>query len=244
MAAMRTRVVALSIGGTLLLLGAMLAGLLSWLPASAAEGDATRTVTVSGVGRVSLTPDIVTVQLGVDVRDADLGVAQRQAAERMNQVIAALRASGIAERDIQTSGYNLGVDYDYNKPDRPLLGYYVNQSVSVTVRDVNRAGATIETAVEAGATTVHGVSFGLSDSSAAVREAREQAVVDARARAEELARLTNATLGPVQTVTEGSAMTGGPMPGGFAYDVAASAPPINPGQTEVVVSVTIAYVLN
>jgi uncharacterized protein len=214
--------------------------------AVAAETDATRLVSVTGEGRVSLTPDIVTMQLGVDVRNADLGAAQREAATTMEGLITALRARGIAERDIQTSNYNIWIEYDYNKQPQTLVAYHVGHMVTVTIRDIDQAGATIETAVNSGATAVNGVWFGLSDPSAAVKQAREQAVADAQAKAEELARLSNSTLGPVQSITEGYS-SGAPVPyaaADRAMEAGAAAPPINPGQTEVVLSVQVSYALN
>jgi uncharacterized protein YggE len=214
--------------------------------AEAAETDATRTIVVSGEGRVSLTPDIVTLQLGVDIRNTDLGAAQREAASTMESLIAALRGSGIAERDIQTSSYNIWIEYDYNKQPQQLAAYHVGHTVTVTIRDINQAGATIETAVNSGATTVNGIWFGLSDPSAAINQARELAVADARAKAEELARLTNSTLGPVQTISEGY-LSGTPVPYPAAERAAgidAAAPPINPGQTEVILTVQVAYAIS
>lgn len=217
--------------------------------ASAAETDATRTINVTGTGRVSLTPDIVTMQLGVDIRNEDLGAAQQEAAATMERLIAALRASGIAESDIQTSGYNIWLEYDYNKTPQTVLGYHVGHTVTVTVRNIDAAGTTIETAVNNGATVVNGVWFGLSDPSAALDQAREQAVADAREKAEKLADLTDSTLGPVQTISEGSSPTSPVVPyAGYerADDAmaGAAAPPINPGETEVVLTVSVSYAIN
>lgn len=212
----------------------------------AAETDATRTINVSGEGRVSLTPDIVTMQLGVDIRNADLGAAQSEAATTMDAVIAALRGRGIAERDIQTSGYNIWLEYDYSKETQTVVGYHVSHMVTVTVRDISQAGATIETAINSGATAVNGVWFGLSDPSEATRQARELAIADAREKAEELARLTQSTLGPVQTISENYSSSQ-PIPYPAAErmaDTAASAPTINPGQTEVVLSVQVSWAIN
>src|SRR5688572_13279997 len=84
----------------------------------AEETDSTRSVTVNGEGRVSLPPDTAYISLGVDVRDPDLGVAQTSAAEQMDAVIAALRAAGVAEDDIQTGNYSIYVERDYNQPNQ------------------------------------------------------------------------------------------------------------------------------
>lgn len=215
--------------------------------ASAQETDASRTINVSGEGRVSLPPDVVMMDLGVSVRDEGLGAAQSQAADQMRSVIDALRASGVAENDIQTSNYSIYAERDYNQPEQPLIGYTVSQTVVAKVRELDNAGSVIEAAVEAGANQVNNVWFALENPEEAVRQARELAVKNARAKAEELARLTNSTLGPVQTISEGYSPA--PMPVEYrAYDTAesaagAAAPPINPGQTEVVLTVNVAYAI-
>lgn len=216
--------------------------------ATAAETDTTRTLSVSGEGRVSLAPDIVMMTLGVDIRNEDLGAAQSEAEETMQAVIAALKAAGVAEKDLQTSGYSINVERDWNQPTQPIIGYLVSHTVTAKVRNVDGAGTVLAAAVDAGANNVGGVWFALDDAAAAVQQARELAVADATARAEELARLTNSTLGPVQHIAEG---VNGYTPvaangGGMAYDTAARAESvsINPGQTEVVISVSVTYAIN
>jgi uncharacterized protein YggE len=114
------------------------------------------------------------------------------------------------------------------------------------VRQIDQAGTVIQAAVDAGANNIYGVWFALDDPAEAVRQARERAVADAKARAEELARLTDATLGPVQAVVEGYSPATPYMAGaGYAEDAARSAAPtISPGQTEVVVTVTVSYAIS
>lgn len=215
--------------------------------AVAQETDASRTINVSGEGRVSLPPDVVMMDLGVSVRDEDLGAAQTQAAEQMRSVIDALRAAGVAEDDIQTSNYSIYAERDYNQPEQPLIGYTVSQTVVAKVRDLDNAGTVIEAAVEAGANQVNNVWFALENPDEAVRQARELAVQNAREKAEELARLTDSTLGPVQTVSEGYSPSPPPVPyadyGRAESADAAAAPPINPGQTEVVLTVNVSYAI-
>jgi uncharacterized protein len=216
--------------------------------ATAEETNTDRTVSVGGEGRVSLAPDTVYLTIGVDEVNAELGAAQSQAATKMDAVIAALKASGVADKDIQTSNYSIYMERDYNQPAQPITGYHVTHTVNAKVRDLDQAGATIEAAVNAGANNIQNVSFGLEDQAGAMQQARELAVADAKAKAGELARLTDSTLGPVVSISEYS---GGstPMPYANAYaakDAAtgASAPSINPGQSEVVMTVQVTYALN
>lgn len=217
--------------------------------AQAAETDATRTINVSGEGRVSLPPDIVMLSLGVDIRKETLNEAQTEAATTMDAVIASLKQSGIAEKDIQTSNYSINVDRDYNQPNQPIIGYSVTQTVTAKIRNIDSAGTVIQSAVDSGANLVNNVWFALENQDAAVQQAREQAVDNARQKAEELARLTGSTLGPVQTVSEGYTPPSTPIPYAADASYAAGAeakgmaPTINPGQTEVVVTVSISYAI-
>jgi uncharacterized protein YggE len=215
-----------------------------------AEGTNTdRTVSVGGEGRVSLAPDTVYITVGVDEVNVELGAAQSAAAAKMDAVIAALKGAGVADKDIQTSNYSIYMERDYNQPTQPITGYHVTHTVNAKVRDINNAGATIEAAVNAGANNIQNVSFGLEDQAGAMQQARELAVADAKAKAGELARLTESTLGPVLSISEN---VGGsqPVPYNTAYTTSdaagkgAAAPSIDPGQSEVVMTVQVTYALN
>lgn len=216
---------------------------------TAAETDATRTISVNGEGRVSLAPDVVMMSVGVDERDADLNTAQSAAAEKMDAIIAALKANGVAEADIQTGNYSISAERDYEKEGQPVTGYIVSHTVTAKIRQIDNAGNVVSAAIDAGANNVGGIWFGLDDPAAAIQQARELAVADAEAKATELARLANATLGPIQVISEGSTPSSPAVPyngGGAAYDEAArsSAPTINPGQTEVVLTVYVTYAIS
>lgn len=246
---------AFTIGGALMFL-ALAAAIFSLVIASiggssvsAQDDQIPRRITVSGHGQVSIMPDTGMVTLGVDVHNEDLGAAQTEAAERMDAVIAAMQAAGIAESDITTANYNIWVDRDWEKTDQPIRGYNVSHSVTAKVRDVEQVGSIIETGLEAGANSVHGISFTVEDPGNAVSQARELAVEDARTKAEDLARITGVTLGQVVTIDEYS-YSPQPMPydgRGFAEEDAASgaaAPPINPGESTISVQVQVAWEIN
>lgn len=213
--------------------------------ATAAETDTTRTINVSGEGRVSMTPDVAILNLGVNARDPQLATAQSNATSAMDAVRDALLAAGVAERDIQTSQYSVYVEQDYNQPSQPIIGYNVTQMVTAKVRQIDKAGETIQAAVDAGANQINGIWFTVEDTSDAVNQARELAVADARERAEHLARLSNATLGPVHSISEGYTTPGAPVPyaSGAAAESAAKAPSIDPGTMEVIVTVSVSYAM-
>ena len=206
----------------------------------AGNGDlTTRTISVTGVGQVSITPDMAYVTFGVDTDNANLAQAQSDNATQMTAVIAKLKSLGITDKDIQTTGYYVSPQYDR---DQKVTGYHVSNGVRVTLRDLKSLGSTIDAVVAAGANRVTGISFDLSNKDAATQQAREQAVADARAKAEQYAKLVNMQLGAPVTISETSA----PSP---VYDTHTAMPasaggattPIQPGEGTVSVSVQIAY---
>lgn len=218
--------------------------------ATAAETDTARTISVNGEGRVSMAPDVVMMSVGVDERNADLNTAQSTAADKMDAIIAALRSNGVAEDDIQTGNYSVNAERDYEQEGQPVTGYVVSHTVTAKVREIGNAGAVISATIDAGANVVGGIWFALDDPAGAIQQARELAVADAEAKATELARLANATLGPVQVISEGYTPSSPPVAYNGAADVyvdaarASVAPSINPGQTEVVLTVSVTYAIN
>jgi hypothetical protein len=171
------------------------------------DGDeAVRSISVNGTGEVRAEPDIATVSTGVEVRADTVAEARAGAAEAANAVVAALRAEGVAETDIRTVNFSIRPMYDYSGETPRIVGYVVSNTVMVTVRDVESVGELIDAVAEAGGDSVRfdGISFSHDDPAALAEEARELAVQDARAKAEQLAALTGVTLGSVISVVETS----------------------------------------
>ena len=165
-----------------------------------------RTVRVNGQGEVRAEPDFVTIRTGVEVHAASVAEARAGAAEAADAVIAALLASGVEEQDIQTVRFSIDGVYEYRENTRVLVGYAVSNAVSVTLRDIARAGELIDAVAAAGGDAVRfeGIFFGHEDATALVQAAREIAVADARAKAEELAEHTGVTLGEPVSIVEAS----------------------------------------
>ncbi len=166
----------------------------------------TRTISVSGTGEVRAAPDTATLNLGVEARADTVAEARADAARAADAVIAALRDGGVAEADIRTTNFSINAIYDY-RDDRPRIdGYAVSNTVAVTVRDIDATGDLIDAAAAAGgdAARFNGISFGYDDPAEYTRTARELAVEDARAKAEQLAELTGVTLGDPVSVSETS----------------------------------------
>lgn len=204
------------------------------------------TVTVNGMGSVMVTPDAATVSIGVNIVNANLAEAQAQANTQMNDVIEALKAAGIEDADIQTTNYSVNViqEYDTNGYPARVSGYQVNNQVNVMVRDIAKLGEILESAVTAGANSIYGVGFIVSDPAAASKQARTDAVEDATRKAGEIAEATGMTLGKIVSVSESFGPS--PLPKYYgAADAAAemSAVPVQMGSNTITVEVQMTFEL-
>ena len=204
---------------------------------------------VTGQGKVSVVPDIATLRLGIEVQDTSVATAQAEAAEAMDDVMTALTDSGVAQKDIQTQYFNIRqvTTWDRDTEQEVPIGYRVTNIVSAKVRDVDGVGAIIDAVILAGGdvTRVDGISFSVDDPSEYYEEAREEAMADARAKAEHLARLAGVELGKATYIAEGfsGAAYADPQPRvafamaeGMAVETA-----ISPGETEITLLVQVAY---
>ena len=190
-------------------------------------------ITVTGTGSIESVPDQAQFSLGVDSTGATAREALAANSERMRRVLAALFAAGVAERDVQTQDVSVSRSY-------PDDGYSADNSVSVTIHDLSKAGSILDAATNAGANNVYGPTLTRSDQDALQAKALRAAVGDARAKARILAEAAGVQLGSVTAISESGAE---PMPV-FAADMAKRAPsaPIEPGrqQTQATVRVTFA----
>lgn len=165
---------------------------------------AATTLNLSATGEVAATPDRAVLNLGVTAQAPNAAAAMRQDAQAMAQVLAALKAQGVADRDIRTSGLSVQAQYTFapNAPRR-LNGYEAANHVTVTALDPARVGALVDAAVAAGANDVGGITFGLKDPQAAEDEARLQAVKALTARAELYAKAAGYRVARLVSLTEG-----------------------------------------
>ena len=165
----------------------------------------------------------------------------------MTKVIASLKKLGIADKDLQTTGLSLQPNYTYlpNGGTPRLTGYTLSNAISVTVRDLNKLGDAIDGGLGAGATTLDGVAFRVDDPAKAEQQAREQAIAQAKAKAQTLASGAGVSITGVASISETASpvpypMYYGPMAAGIAKDVAT---PIQVGTNEVMVTVTVEYLI-
>ena len=204
-------------------------------------------ISVQGEGKVSGKPDVAKLSLGV-TSDADtVQSARDKAASALDGIIKALKNDGVADKDIQTQQFNIQPQYDYNNGSQRLRGFQVMNILSVTLRDINKTSQAVDDAVRAGGneTTIQGLSFTIDNPEDLKQQAREKAVADAKAKAETLAKTAGVTLGAAMNISE----TGFAPP--VYYDRSAAAgiaapdtgpsTPIQPGELDVTVSVSITW---
>lgn len=242
------------VGSLVVILAAalLLSGVSSARPAvyaQASEGNVpARTITVVGEGKVRLKPDVARANIGVEVMGASVQEASAENKIVIEEVLAALKGEGIAESDIQTSGFSIYAER-YG-PEGPLppdqTQYRVNNNVSVKIRDLNRVGEILDVAITAGANNIYGVEFGLDDPGVAESEARQKAVEDAQAKAAELAELNGVGVGVVLSISEVIGTGGGYYAGNFAEMArmgmgGGGGTPLEPGELELVMSLQITY---
>ena len=229
-------------------------------PASAQEGAANIQISqqpqgiwVSGTGEVSVSPDIAILRLGVVSQQATVAEALEKASAAMTDVLQTLTDNGIEKKDIQTGSFNISQRTrwdDYNQMDK-ITGYYVSNMVTVNIRETDRVGEIIDAAVQAGGDLIRvdGINFSVENPAQYYEEAREKAIAAAKAKADELARLTGVKLGSPTYIVENAqyASTYGRDYANFSYAVPApmiaesATSPISPGETKLTLSVQVAY---
>lgn len=205
-------------------------------------------IVVVGEGESAIAPDMALLSLGVMREAATAREALDGANAAMAAVIAAMKASGVADRDLQTAGLQISPRYIYtNKPDgtqeAALAGYQVANTLSVRLRDIEKTGEVIDKAVTLGVNQNTGISFTNDDPSKALTEARKKAVEDAVAKARTLSEAAGVTLGRVIEINDQN-FSVSPMPiAEKAYARAADAVPIAAGENAYRVQVTVTFEL-
>lgn len=209
---------------------------------------ATTTVNLSSFGEMRITPDQATINLGVSSRAATAQEAMRLNNTAMNQVVAALRRQGIAEREIQTSGLNLSPQTVYRETEAPrVTGYEASNQVTVTVNDLAKLGPTVDAVVASGSNQINGISFGLKNPEAAENAARQDAVRSLKAKADLYAAATGHRVRRLVAINEGSSFSNTPPPMPMyrmaATQAADASTPVAAGELRVRVDVSATYEL-
>lgn len=214
-------------------------------------------ISVSGTGKVTVVPDVGLIYLGVEVSKPTVAAAREDASKAMDAVRASLKQNGVADKDIATQGFSIQPQYEFPEvpvrgPTQPRVsGYMAANQISVKVRQMESLTKVLDGAVAAGGNDmrVHNVSFVVDEPEKHVDRAREQAIADARAHAETLAKAAGVKLGKVRAVSEGG--SGAPIPYASAAFPGGLVPPmtggkgggspVSPGETQLVIVVSVTF---
>ncbi len=219
------------------------------IPALAAEGPDKAVIVVTGEGSAQTAPDIAYINLGVQETAATAREAVSATNAAMDKVLKALKEDGIAERDMQTSGFSINPQYTYydnsNGENRPpkLNGYQANNALTVKLRDLAKLGDLLDRSVTLGVNQGGTVQFANDDPKATMTEARKKAVEDAIAKAKTMAEAAGVSVGRVLEISE---TMGQPIPmpqmmRTMSKDMGAESVPIAAGENNYTVSVTMRF---
>lgn len=227
--------------GLTLLVVLLVLQVMSLVPGSSVEPTG---ITVMAQGKAPAEPDLAVITVGVETRDLEAREAAKKNDEQMAEVMAALHEMGVTPEDIQTVDYSIRAEIDWSGGEQRVLGYVVNNSVLVNLRDLDKVGDVVGTVTEAGANSIYGIQFSFDDPSALRETARTEAMAEAQKKAEALAGLAGVRLGRPRYISESFTE---PSPyyteqayvasEGMGYGGAS----VVPGQLEVVIQVQATY---
>ena len=205
---------------------------------------------VSGRGEVSAIPDIAILRLGIEAQETSVAEAQTKAVEAMDRTMAALVDKGVDEKDIQTQYFNIhrATRWDNVKQEEVVIGYRVTNMVTAKIREMDKVGSIIDAVAVAGGdlTRIDSIGFSVDDPSVYYEEARKKAMVEAEAKAKQLAELAGVRLGKPNYISE-SAHIPSPIYPRVLMEQVAGAPapetPISPGEMEISLTVQLTYAI-
>ena len=209
---------------------------------------------VTGKGKVAAVPDVALLRLGIEAQETTVAQAQSEATEAMGKVMAALIGNGVAEKDIQTQYFSIRQVTRWNdtREEEVVIGYRVRNTVNTKIRDIETVGVIIDAVALAGGdlTRIDSINFSIDDPSVYYEEARDKAMADAQAKARHLAELAGVKLGKPTYIAEGIQVPPTIYPRAEFDIIPAPAPapviempPISPGETEIILTVQVAYVI-
>lgn len=213
------------------------------------ESQQTYTITIDGEGKITAIPDIAQISLGLQTDKATVAAAQKENTDKMNQIISELKKMGVDSKDIQTTNYSIYPRYDWADGRQLLRGYTVTQNVSVKIRDLEKVGTIVDKAGSLGANQVGSLNFTIDEPEKIRQQAREKALLNAKEKAEALAKIAGVRLGKLVSFTESGGGQPIPIYGDYAMKSlavgmggeAAPAPAVEPGSQDVIIDVMVTY---
>lgn len=225
----------------------VLLGLAAGCTDSHTIGGPSRTVTVTGTGEAQAPPDQAEINAGVQSLADTVIAASRNNEQKVARIMDALAGVGINPSDIGTTDYSIWAQQNFENGRASVTGYQVSNVVVVTIKDIAKVGDVLAAVTNAGANTVHGIRFSVSDTDALETEARERAMADARRRAGSLAGLAGVEVGEVITLSTDAGPGYGPVvmeAAAMRASDSAPRPTIMPGQQHVSVQVRVTYAIH
>ena len=203
-------------------------------------------ISISGVGKIYAKPDVAVLVLGVEDKGAKISDIARDNTNKMNKIISDVKASGVDEKDIQTTQYTITPEYNWTEMGgRVFVGYILAQQITVKIRDFEKVGSILEKATSDGANAVGDLSFTIDNPEKVQAEARQKAIDQAKEKALTLAKQSGLKIVKLINVSEGTNYSQSMYEKGLgvmANDVAVpAAPQIQPGQMEINSTITLTY---
>ncbi len=214
------------------------------------NGEGMTGITVTGEGKVTAAPDVALLTLGVSSLRPTVAEAREQAAAALTAMINSITANGVEDDDLQTQQLSIQPEYDYRNNETILRGFRVSNTVTAKIRNIDNTTKVVDDAVTAGGddTQIQSISFTIDDPKQLQEQAREEAVEDARAKAQTLAGASGIDLGEPITIVEGGGFQP-PIPYDESFargaaDAAQEATPIEPGELDVFIHITVTWGIN
>jgi hypothetical protein len=197
---------------------------------------------VVGAATVVTSPDMAIAQIGVQTFNSEVDPAVEENNQKSQRIQEALIRQGVAEKDMKTVSFNIYPQRNYkdNRPEE-IIGYQVNNTISVTIRDIGSVGKALQAAIDAGANNINGISFTLADPKSFEDEARVKAIEDAHQKAESMAQAAGFELGKIIGVNELSQTSPVIMRNDYDKSAAEAEVPISPGELELTARVELIY---
>lgn len=213
-------------------------------------------ITISGTGEIYSKPDLAVIVFSVRNEAKTVSLAMTENTEKMNSIISTMKSKGVEDKDLKTTNFSVQPRYEWQRaqievwpqPDkkRVLIGYEINQSLQVKIRDLNKIGEIIQRATDAGASQVGNLQFTIDDYDELKNQAREEAIKEAKEKAEELADQLGVKLVRIIGFSEGGSVSRyydyGMQEMSVSMDQAM--PEIATGENKIAVSVSITYEIN
>ena len=225
----------------------LLVFLMTFLSAHSLAQGLNKTISVTSEGTVYGEPDVATLSLGIDAKNIDLDKAVNEANTAINSVKDTLKLLDITEEDIRTSSFNVWPEQNYDRNGNATTeNYHVNHSLDVTIRDTEIVGKAIKDSLNAGANSFNSINYSFSDPTKLEKLAREEAMKNAREKAEQLAELAEVKIIGVMSIDEGGSFEQTPIFAQSRFEVMSSvaeSSPVSGGQLAINISLSVVFLI-